>query len=147
MFTGNALEIVSKYIENEDGTKIEALNIFDIYSKRNMLNRYNGKVLGKFNDIDIIGFKSTFSFSYGDNENNYFLKVNKGIGLNSNSKLEGIIKNNFIGTYLLGPILIINPLFTKYILKLMGIDNPKLKFEKISIEAYEEKLMNIKKCK
>ena len=29
------------------------------------------------------------------------------------SKLEGIKINNFIGTYLLGPLLILNPLFTK----------------------------------
>ena len=41
LFLGNSLEILGKYIENEDGSKIEALGIFDIYAKRNMLNRHN----------------------------------------------------------------------------------------------------------
>ena len=49
---------------------------------------------------------------YGNNEDNYFAKVEKGIGLNKDSKLEGIYDHHFIGTYIIGPILIINPLLT-----------------------------------
>ena len=33
LFTGNSLEILGKYIENDDETKIEGLGILDIYSK------------------------------------------------------------------------------------------------------------------
>jgi len=33
LITGNALEIFGEYIENEDGSKIEALGIFNIYAK------------------------------------------------------------------------------------------------------------------
>jgi len=144
LFTGNALEVLGNYIENEDGTKIEALGIFDIYAKRDMLHRYFGAVLGDFTEIDIVGFKVTFSFAYGNNEKNYFVKVNKGIGINKQSKLEGIRKNNFIGTYLIGPILITNPLFTKYIINLLGIENSELKFEKEIMEAYEDRLKEFK---
>lgn len=145
LFTGNAMEVLEQYIENEDGSKIEALGIFDTYAKRDMLNRYNGKVLGKAENIEIVGFKATFSQSYGNNENEYFFKVEKGIGINKESQLEGIRKNNFIGTYIIGPILIINPLFTKYLMKLMGIENPKLKYERIAMEAYEARLVEFKK--
>lgn len=147
LFTGNALEILGQYIENEDGTKIEAIGIFDIYAKRDMLNRYNGMVLGEVDNIEIVGFKATFSFLYGNNEDKYFFKTQKGIGINKESKLEGIRKNNFIGTYIIGPILIINPLFTKYLMKLMGIENPELKFEKIAMEAYEARLAEFKSSK
>ena len=53
---------------------------------------------------------------YIDNTKNYFAKVERGIGINKESKLEGIKVNNLIGTYLLGPILVLNPLLTKKIL-------------------------------
>lgn len=144
LFTGNAMEVLGKYIEKEDGTKIKALGIFDVYAKRDMFHRYFGAVLGDFLDISIVGFKATFSFIYGENQNNYFIKVNKGIGINKQSKLEGIRKNNFIGTYLIGPILITNPLFTKYLIELMGEKNSKLAFEKEILEAYEDRLKEFK---
>ena len=110
LFTGNALEILGKYIENEDGSKIEGLGIFDVYAKRDMMHRHNSYMVGKFEDIEVVGFKSQFTMMYGDNSNSYFLEVEKGIGLNKDSKLEGIKKNNFIGTYVIGPILIQNPI-------------------------------------
>lgn len=147
LFTGNALEILGRYIENDDGTKIEALGIFDTYAKRDMYHRYFGAVLGEFSHIDIVGFKATFSFTYGDNKNSYFIKVKKGIGINRKSKLEGIRKNNFIGTYLIGPILITNPIFTKYLMELMGVQNPNLKFENEIMEAYEDRLAEFKSNK
>lgn len=147
LFTGNAMEVLGKYIENEDGTKIDAIGIFDVYAKRDMFHRYFGAVLGKLSDIDIVGFKTTFSFTYGENENNYFIKVNKGIGINKQSKLEGVRKNNFIGTYLIGPILITNPLFTKYLIELMGEKNPKLAFEEEILDAYQERLLEFKSDK
>lgn len=113
LFTGNALEILGKYIENEDGIKIEALGIFDVYAKRNMMHRHNSLFIGEYNNIKIVGFKSQFTMMYGNNTDNYFLKVEKGIGINKESKLEGINKNNFFGTYLTGPILILNPYLQK----------------------------------
>lgn len=145
LVTGNAVEIFGKYIENEDGTKIEALDIFDIYAKRDMLHRHNSIFIGNWEDIKVVGFKSQFTFAYGNNENNYFAKVEKGIGLNKESKLEGIQKNNFIGTYLLGPILILNPMFTKKIIEKMGIEDVKLAFEEDTIAAYNQRINEFEK--
>lgn len=140
LITGNAIEVFGKYIENEDGSKIEALDIFDIYAKRDMLHRHNSTFIGKWEDIEIVGFKSQFTFSYGDNEENYFAEVEKGIGLNKEVNLEGIQKNNFIATYLLGPILILNPYFTKKLIQKMGIEEPKLAFEEDVVAAYNQRL-------
>ena len=145
LFTGNALEILGKYIENEDGIKIEALGIFDVYAKRDMMHRHNSLFIGEYNNIKIIGFKSQFTMMYGNNTDNYFLKVEKGIGINKESKLEGIQKNNFIGTYLLGPILILNPMFTKKIIEKMGIEDVKLAFEEDTIAAYNQRLSEFEK--
>ena len=145
LITGNAIEIFGKYIENEDGSKIEALGVFDIYAKRDMLHRHNSIFIGKWGNIDIVGFKSQFTFAYGNNEEDYFAKVEKGIGLNKESKLEGIMKHNFIGTYLIGPILILNPLFTKKLLEKMKIDKKSLAFEEDLKAAYSQRLEEFKK--
>ena len=143
LFTGNALEIMGKYIENEDGSKIEGLGIFDIYSKRDMLHRHNSLFKGVFEDIEIVGFKSQFSMSYGDNESCYFAKVEHGIGINPKSQLEGIYDHHFIGTYVIGPILILNPLFTKRLIEMMGVNTPYLAFAQETMDAYKQRLKEI----
>lgn len=140
LWTGNSIEILGKYIENEDGSKVEGLGIFDIYAKRDMMNRKNSNVIGRYEDIEVVGFQSQFTTIYGENKNNYFLELEVGMGINGESKLEGIKKNNFIGTYVIGPILILNPLFTKKVLKMMGIEEPKLALEEETMIAYEARL-------
>lgn len=144
LLTGNAFEVFGKYIENEDGTKIEGLDIIPTYAKRRMMNRFNSLFLGKIEDIKIVGFKAQFSMSYGDNSNNYVFESIKGSGINKESKYEGYRVNNFIGTYLLGPILVLNPYFTKYILKLIGQEE-KVAFEDVAIETYEKRLEEFEK--
>lgn len=144
LFTGNAIEVLGKYIENEDGSKINGLGIFDVYAKRDMMHRHNSYMIGKFEDIEVVGFKSQFSMMYGDNSNSYFLDVEKGIGINKKSKLEGIKKNNFIGTYVIGPILILNPLFTKKLMKMMG-EEKEIALQEDVMAAYEIRLKELKK--
>lgn len=148
LFTGNAWEILGNYIEDENGNKIEALGIFDIYAKRDMKHRFNTLFLGEFDSeekIKIIGFKSSFSFCYGDNSEKYLFKSIRGCGINKESELEGIRKNNCLGTYLIGPLLVLNPLFTKYIMKLLGEENPKLQFEEETMECYNKRLEEFEK--
>ena len=147
LFTGNAVEILGKSIENEDGTSIEGLGIFDFLTKRDMLNRFNCLVLGKYEDIKIVGFKSQFTKLYGNNEDNYFINCEMGIGFNNENSKEGIKKNNFIGTHIIGPILILNPLLTLKLMKTMGIEEPKLAFEKDVIEAYNIRLKKFEELK
>ena len=143
LFTGNAWEILGQYIENEDGTKIEGLKILNTYSKRKMMSRENSLFLGEIDNIEIVGFKAQFSTSFGDNSKNFAFKVKKGWGINKESKLEGIRENNFFGTYLLGPVLVLNPLFTKYILKIAG-EKEEVAFEKEAMEAYNARLKEFK---
>ena len=145
LVTGNAIEVFGKYIENEDESKIEALGIFDIYAKRDMLKRHNSIYLGTYEDIEVVGFKSQFTMAYGNNENEYFLNTKIGVGLNKDNKLEGLKKNNFIGTYLLGPILILNPLFTKKILNILGCKEINIAYEEEVMKAYKTRLEEFKK--
>lgn len=146
--TGNAIEIFGKYIENEDSSKIDGLNILDIYSKRDMMHRYNSLFLGEFEGIKIVGFKSQFSHEYGDNSNNYFAKVIRGSGLNKESKLEGVKINNFIATTILGPILVLNPEFTKYFIQnILKQENVNIAFEEEAMDAYRKRLAEFEDMK
>lgn len=144
LFTGNALEILGKYIENEDESKIEGLGIFDVYAKRDMMHRHNSYLIGRYEDIEIIGFKSQFTMMYGNNLETPFVEVEKGIGINKQSKIEGIKKNNFIGTYLIGPMLILNPLFTQKVLKMLG-EETEIALKEDTMAAYNERIKELKR--
>ena len=144
LFTGNAIEVLGKYIENEDGSKIDGLGIFDVYAKRDMFHRHNSYLIGTYEDIEVIGFKSQFTMMYGDNTQTPFIEVEKGIGINKDSKIEGIKKNNFIGTYLIGPLLILNPLFTKKILEMLGVNN-EVALKEDTMSAYEARIRELRK--
>lgn len=147
LLTGNAVEVFGKYIENEDGSKINGLGILDLYAKRQMMKRYNDIFLGKYEDIDIVGYKDQFTMAYSNNKENYFINVEKGIGLDKESKLEGIKINNLIATYVLGPILILNPLLTKKILEMLGCEEKNVAFEEETMGAYKQRLEEFKKIK
>lgn len=135
LLTGNAIEIFSKYIKVNDRV-INCLGIFDTYVERNLdSRRINAQFVGLFNDITILGHVGQYSYMYG--ENNYPLfNIEKGFTMNPNVSIEGIHYKNVFATYSLGPFLVLNPYFTKYLLKLLDI-NTNLPFEKEAIEAYE----------
>ncbi len=140
LFTGNALEILGESIENEDGSKISGLGIFDLRAKRDMMHRHNSTFLGRFDGEEVMGFKSQFTMAYTAPGYYPFLQVTKGTGLNKKLKTEGIRYKNFVGTYLLGPILILNPCLTKRLLSDLGVPNTRLAFDSEINAAYRKRL-------
>jgi CobQ-like glutamine amidotransferase family enzyme len=66
-------------------------------------------------------------------------KVEIGTGSCPGTKLEGIYKDNLIATYMLGPVLVSNPDFAKWLLKKLGVESPVLPFESALYESYEAK--------
>ncbi len=140
LFTGNSLELLGNRIEAENDEVIKALGIFDFYSKRTMKKRYNGFFLGNYCDIKITAFNSRFSHSYPSDNVKGFTAVERGIGLNENCPFEGVRVNNCIGTYLLGPLLVLNPLLMKRLLSSLGAENAQPAFFEASMEAYVKRL-------
>ncbi len=145
LLTGNAFEIMGNFIETPDGKKIEGLGIVDFYAKRTIPKRNNSLFLGKFDDMEIVGYTSRFSHAYGIKNEDGFINVTKGYGSYIDSKIEGIRKNNLYGTYLLGPFLIQNPLFTEYLMKQLGVEAPELAFKDEIMKAYEVRLAEFKR--
>ena len=135
--TGNALEIFINHIVDGE-RKIDALGFFDLHAVRNFENRHNSHFVGDFEDIKIVGYKSQFTMCYGDNQYP-FIDVVGGCGINLDSKQEGIHYKNFFATYLLGPFLVLNPYFTKYLLRSIGRDDT-LAFEQQAIDAFNYRL-------
>ncbi len=145
LFTGNALEVLGDYIETPEGKKQKALGVFNFYVKQNMLQRHNSECEAYFGDFRVLGFKTQFTMCYPKSDDNFFMAVSKGMGMNLKSKKEGIHYKNFMGTYIVGPILIMNPSFTKYILKLIMKKDTELPFEKEVVEAYNKRGLDFDK--
>ena len=88
-------------------------------------------------DTEIIGFKTQFGMIYDRKEEGLFT-ITSGFGNCKDDPLEGIKKNSFYGTSLLGPLFIQNPLFVKILLKKLSLDD-SLKFEEEIFDAYEDR--------
>jgi len=138
--TGNAGEIFAQKIDYvTEKISVEGLGLFDLAVKTDLFNRYNGKVYGQFDDITITGFRSQFSLIYGDNSEYPFIKCIRGIGINPDSILEGMRKNNLICTHTLGPILPLNPLFCEYLIRLCGVEADAA-YRDAAMDAYTQRL-------
>jgi len=146
LVTGNALELFGTRIENEDGTFIETLGLFKMHSKRQMMNRYSSIYLGTFGEMDIVGFKSQFAHIYSDGEQQVpaLFQTLRGAGRQPGQTEEGVRLNNFFGTSMLGPLLLINPPFTRYILSLLGIEGRDLPYDREAMRAFEARVLEFK---
>ncbi len=133
IMTGNSYELFGKKIDDK-----KCLGVFNFESKTT--DRIVGEQIFKSDIIKetIIGFQNRFSSN--NIKDDYLFEVIKGTGNDSESKVEGIHKNNFFGTYLLGPILIRNPYFKDALLKYIGIDKVNTKL--VDYKAYHEYLKN-----
>ena len=145
------IEDLKKYIDN-NGFVLATGNALDLFSKvlsfksKSIDFRIVGEQVYKFNNMEelIIGFQNRNSVIYDINED-YLFDVKEGTGFEPNKKQEGINKNNFYGTYLLGPLLIRNPYLLKYMVKEL-LESKNINYKEIekdiSYKAYEEFLNN-----
>lgn len=168
LFTGNAMEVLFteiKYNANEQVPpldlfpiplpklkkkkapklqQIPALGLLPLTATRNMMHRHNSTFLGSFDGKPVMGFKSQFSSAMPTGEVQGLFTTEKGVGLCAVCPFEGVRKNNFFGTYLLGPILVLNPDFTEYLLRQMGAEHPHLAFAETARAAYESRLKDFR---
>ncbi len=133
--TGNALDIFSKEIILSNGKKLNGLGLIDVYVTYK--ERYNTLVLGE-GEKPIVGYKSQNSYYKSNEEALFHLKREY-----SNNLLEGVRKNNFMGTNLLGPILVLNPLFTKELFKELGYNDDILYYDEL-VKAYQKRVEEYK---
>ncbi len=133
--TGNAIEYFGQYIEKEKGNKIECLKIFDTYAKRIYRLRHNENVVQKVKNIILVGFKNQLSHSYGKEK--FAIKSEKDETINF------VIKNNFFGTYFLGPILVLNPELTTKIFKDLNIKIDQKEYLEMAEKANNKRIQEL----
>jgi lipid II isoglutaminyl synthase (glutamine-hydrolysing) len=151
LFTHNALEVLGTRIRNDDMGYDEAgVGVFDIEATLKMFGRYNGKVMGSIAGLEdpILGYKSQFSMVTGGTDLPGFLTASRGIGRNASTSVEGVRVNNFIGTSLIGPLLVVNPNFTRHLLEQLDPNTePELAHEDIALTAYRARLSDFQDAK
>ncbi len=137
LFTGNASDLLGEYILREDGTKEKMISLFSYHSET-VKNRINSLILGEFEGIKIIGYKAQNTLIYGNNDFP-FIRVKGGTADNKETDNEGLHYHNLFVTYMTGPLLAQNPLFTKYLLRVLNRDDA-VAFEEDAMAAYEHTL-------
>ena len=143
LLTGNALELLGcKAI----GDKKNGLEIFD-YCCYPQEKRIVSEVVGYFSKIKtpIIGFQNRDSkIEFSDSP---LFDMSRGVGFDNQNKNEGFNYKNVMCTYIIGPLLVRNPEFLKYIIQnllLAKKQNKKLKSFDLKIEqkAYDSYVKN-----
>ena len=131
LFTGNSYEILGKTINGK-----EALHIFE-FETENTTNRITEDIIATSSILKnkVVGFINNMSSI--KNNNQPLFNIEFGVGENKESKQEGIIYKNLIGTHLIGPILERNPEILQLIIEKIG-KNKDEKFEYKQIEYIEE---------
>ncbi len=147
LVTGNAFEVFGKEIIEDDVKVAEGLGLFNFVAKRSSIHRVNHLYVGDFvssegaDPIKIVGFKSLFGYSYGDGLKDKLFDTVLGYGTNEEIREEGIRVNNFMATYLTGPLLILNPLFTEWLMNdLMGAKESSVAHREAAMDAYNYRL-------
>ena len=156
LFTHNALEVLGARIRNDDmNYDVPGLGVFGFESTLRMFGRYNGKVMGTVPEVGaehpVLGYKSQFSMVSevqgvsAAQSLPGFLTADRGIGRNTATTVEGVRLGNFIGTSLLGPLLIVNPHFTRSLLSRLDPDSePTLAHEQLALAAYQARLSDFR---
>ena len=105
-----------------------------------MMKRHNSFFLGSFEDMDVVGFKSLFGHSYDAPERDGWFRVTRGVGRNPDTPLEGYRRGGLMATYLIGPLLILNPPLCKWLLRRMNAPSDALAFEEAAMASYEKRV-------
>ena len=138
--TGNALDILGDAIDSDMAPRIEGLGLLPTRAEYHMMRRHNSYYVGKFGDMDIVGFKSLFGHSYDAPERDGWFRAVRGVGRNPDTALEGYRRGGLMATYLIGPLLILNPPLCKWLLRQMDAPSNALAFEEAATASYEKRL-------
>jgi len=142
LVTGTTMDVLGTSIHSDWGLELEGLGIFETKAEYKMLRRHNSMFLGTFEDMEIVGFKSQFGLTCGAPSGGELFTTVRGFGRCGGVgevKEEGFRRGGLMATYLIGPLLPMNPPFTKYLLRKMGA-NDALAFEDVAMEAYRRRL-------
>ena len=118
LFTGNAWGMLGSSITSLEGEKTEGLGIFSFNVKEEIKQRFIGDAVEKADGFDsqFIGFINKCDVIEGFD--GFTFKIEKTIGQIPYSE-DGVRKDNLLGISLIGPVLVKNPFFAEYLVRLI----------------------------
>lgn len=139
LYVCGAYQFLGKYYKEADGTKLDGLGIFDLYtenpgpekprligniiatvnSKWSMANGKEPTINHKLSTINsLVGFENHGGRTYLGKDIKPLATVTKGYGNNGMDGAEGAVYKNSFGTYMHGPLLPKNPHFADMLIQL-----------------------------
>ena len=114
--TGNSFELFGKNIIDDKLGERKGLSFFDFSVERTHKKRFLGDAVFSCALISekIIGFVNKCSTVSG--VSSPLFSAEMGLGNDNSNPAEGITENHFYGTSLIGPLLVRNPSFCRYIM-------------------------------
>lgn len=149
LFTGNAFEMLGKSITAGNGTEYEGIGLSEFTVTEHSDKRFTGDVICTYDQLDspLVGFINKCSDIM--NVDNILFEVQMGLGNTSNDSREGWRYQNVFGTHLIGPILVKNPHFMTFIIKLIGSKLPSFEYKPLpypyETSAYQVTLTALQK--
>ncbi len=111
-----AYQLLGEYFLTQDGERMDGVGLFDIYTEATR-DRLIGNIQVRSKEFgNLIGFENHSGRTFLRDTRQALGKTKRGMGNNGKDKTEGIRYQNFIGTYLHGPILPKNPLLADWII-------------------------------
>lgn len=125
LFICGFYQLLGKYYRPAEGKDIPGLGIFDLYTQHfgSRKKRCVGNIVVSSatpltsTNTTLIGFENHEGRTFLGESASPFAKVIKGFGNNGEDRTEGVVLNNFIGTYLHGPLLPKNPHLSDWLLE------------------------------
>lgn len=123
LFTGNAFELLGTKITDAQGTAYECLGL-EPFETTEGTRRMVLDALGTCEQVaePLVGFINKCSTVKGVAKP--FATLSMGYGNEGLKGAEGFRRNNCIGTHLTGPVLVKNPAFLRYVVSLLGEEDP-----------------------
>ena len=136
LFTGNAWGMLGRSITALNGEKTEGIGLFDLDVREEIKKRFTGDAVESADGFDrqFIGFINKCDVIDGFDD--YLFKVTKTIGQIPYTS-DGVKKENLFGISLIGPVLVKNPFYAKYLTKLIT-EKRKMSYRETEY-PYEEK--------
>lgn len=138
LFTGNAASLLGREVADADGKAWPGLGLLDFVSREQRDVRHTGDAILRHSELDkpLVGFLNKCEDWEGSVEP--LFRVVMGRGDFPGQDGEGFIARNFLGTHLIGPVLVKNPHFHNWLLqRLLGRELKPAEY------PYEEKAYQV----
>ena len=140
LLTGNAQDVFTRAMDSDSAPTIDGLGLLPGRAQYTMMKRHNSFFVGRFEDMDIVGFKSLFGFIRDAGDAPGWFDTVRGVGRCPEERQEGFRRGGLMATALIGPLLILNPPLCKWLLRQIGAPSDALAFEEAAMASYEKRL-------